>query len=321
MWGAMDKKFDIFRFVSQYHIPHKTEGHSHCRIGWVQLRCPFCTGSPGWHLGFDISSNIFTCWRCGRHTKLEVICSAVGVSRKEGISILKEMSDYNTSIFIPQHKKKRSNRKYGILTFPPNIGPLHAMHTQYLKDQYMLTDSDINTLEKHWGIKGTRHLSGKYNFRIFIPIYNRGKIVSFTTRSINPFDPIKYYSCSEKDEVMHHKHLLYGANPAQQCPNIILTEGPIDRWKLLSLPSGWTAGATFGAKTTRQQRYLLSKYKKIVVWLDPDPAGEENADRLSDILTERGCNCCIVSGMDNDLGGLPKSEINYALTQITGGNL
>jgi hypothetical protein len=50
-----------------YSIETAPPGNRHARIGWVNTECPHCSGSFGYHLGFNISFGYFYCWRCGPH--------------------------------------------------------------------------------------------------------------------------------------------------------------------------------------------------------------------------------------------------------------
>lgn len=45
---------DIVRLYHDYGVDHRTEGHKHCRPGWVNTECPFCEGNKGFHLGWNI---------------------------------------------------------------------------------------------------------------------------------------------------------------------------------------------------------------------------------------------------------------------------
>ena len=55
----------LIQLYQDYNVPFQTEGHKHCRDGWVNTECPFCTGNPGLHLGATLDGKIFTCWRDG----------------------------------------------------------------------------------------------------------------------------------------------------------------------------------------------------------------------------------------------------------------
>ena len=59
---------DIERIYRDYNIPHATEGHKHCREGWVNTACPFCSGNEGLHLGYNNADDYYFCWRCNSIT-------------------------------------------------------------------------------------------------------------------------------------------------------------------------------------------------------------------------------------------------------------
>ena len=64
---------DIIRLYRDYGIDHKAEGHKHTRPGWVNTECPFCTGNPGMHLGWNLKEEYFFCWRCGWHAPITTL--------------------------------------------------------------------------------------------------------------------------------------------------------------------------------------------------------------------------------------------------------
>jgi hypothetical protein len=50
---------DIIGLYRDFGIEHRTEGHKHCRPGWVNTECPFCTGNAGLHLGWHIEEEYY----------------------------------------------------------------------------------------------------------------------------------------------------------------------------------------------------------------------------------------------------------------------
>ena len=48
---------DVLRLYQDYGVDHLTEGHKHCRDGWVNTPCPFCSGNDGYHLGWNLYDN------------------------------------------------------------------------------------------------------------------------------------------------------------------------------------------------------------------------------------------------------------------------
>jgi hypothetical protein len=50
---------DITRLLQDYNIDFVSENHKHSRPGWVNVRCPFCTGNEGYHLGFNLNEEYY----------------------------------------------------------------------------------------------------------------------------------------------------------------------------------------------------------------------------------------------------------------------
>jgi len=173
---------DIIQLYQDYGIDYRTEGHKHCRPGWVNLECPFCTGNPGLHLGYNMEEDYFFCWRCGWHPIKGTISTLLNIPEKEVSGILRQ---YGGSSFISKPKTKV---KISSLILPSNVRPLHKVHLSYLIERGF----DPNQIIEDWKILGTGPTSilktdGKildYRLRILLPISWNGEIVSFDTRDI-----------------------------------------------------------------------------------------------------------------------------------------
>ena len=114
---------------------------------------------------------------------------------------------------------------------------------------------------------------GFYSHRILAPVYFQGQIVTFQCRATHPGQTPPYLACADHDEVIHHKHTVYGfdfAIPYKQC---VVVEGITDVWRL-----GKGAVATFGKKYTKEQLLLLANsFDRVFVLLDPDVYDPEHA--------------------------------------------
>ena len=92
---------DIERIYSNYSIPLADDSDKHYREGWINTSCPFCTGNPGYHLGFNIDKNYFYCWRCGGHPITKTLSAVLGISFREINDILRQ---------YPGRSRVRTNR-------------------------------------------------------------------------------------------------------------------------------------------------------------------------------------------------------------------
>jgi len=268
----------IIRLLQDHGIDTIEEGNKHCSPGWINVHCPFCTGTQDYHLGYNLSGSYFHCWRCGGKQLIPTIAQLIGISYNEASSIIEE---YGTG--IPHQKTKEKQTNIRPFKFPiPNI-PITNKHRKYLIQRKFNPEK----LQQDWGIFGTPVISflDGINFknRIIAPIYWNGKIVSFQSRDITGRSKLKYITCPKAREIVHHKHILYGKQEAWK-DSIICVEGIFDVWRL-----GKNAVSTFGIEFTRQQiRILVQNFKTVYIIFDEEKQAQEKAKKLQAELQFRG---------------------------------
>jgi len=249
--------------LNDLNISFLESGHKHCRANWLQLeKCPFC-GSDNYHLGINLSSLAGSCWRCGKHTVSEVL-KEHGIPSKKAWALYKFLSgDSRTAVETP---------RIGLVE-PKGRGPLLGAHKRYLKSRGF----NWEEVQKTWSIEGIG-LHAKLGWRIYIPISEKNRRVSWTTRSISPDAEQRYISASAEQESVNHKHVIYGAEMARQA--IIIVEGPTDAWNV-----GPGAGAVFGTAFTDHQVLKLSQFPFRYVCFDNAPTAQKVANDLAGQLS------------------------------------
>lgn len=301
-------KIDIISLYSDYSIHAQTEGSKHCRPGWVNTECPFCTGNPGLHLGYNIRGNYFFCWRCGSHSIYDTISALLNISKTEVKNILKPYKDKTSEDQIIEKPPDKKPFK-----LPTNITKLKSNHKHYLENRGF----DPDKIQKLWGIKGTGPLSYldeiDYRHRIFIPIHWNNNLVTFQTRVIRdnlPKDYPRYIACPKYREKIEHKHILYMKETKHKKTGLCV-EGVTDVWKL-----GISSFATFGIKYTSEQVRLIAKmYDRVPVLFDPDPQAIEQAKQLVNELKFRGVDSFRIS-IETDPGSMSQSDADYLVKQL-----
>ena len=295
---------DIIRLYQDFGIEFKTEGHKHCRPGWINCECPFCTGNAGLHLGWNLQDEYFICWRCGWKPLVLTL------------SALLNIPEYEVRKLLPQYGITRTVISHKIIekidfSFPTNTKELQSNHRKYLLSR----NFDPDKIIEKWHIKATGPIAmlSKYNykFRIIIPFEWNGQIVSFDARDITEKQLNKYQACPAEYEIKGHKQILYG-NQEKWNPDIgICVEGPIDVWRL-----GKLAFATSGIKYTHEQvRIMANTFKSIAVVYDDDGQAQIQANKLISELKFRGVNAWNVK-IKGDPGGLLQNEANKLVKQI-----
>lgn len=272
-----------------YNIQQSSEEHKHSRSGWINVRCPMCSGHEGHHLGFNLEKEYFRCWRCGPHEHIEIIEKLLNTSKSEAYSILKKYGGRSRNI-----KKQVQKKRVKQLKFPPGTKKLSERHKKYLQGR----DFDPDKLEKKWGLMGTGP-TGPYKHRIIIPIYHKKQLVSFQGRGITNKTTLKYKACSADEEVMNHQNTLYGLDLVTN-DKVIVVEGVTDVWRF-----GPDSVCTFGIEFTMAQISLLKKFNKVFIIFDPEKQAAKQAKKMANLLSAF-CNVEIISGLSTDPGSLPQ---------------
>jgi hypothetical protein len=285
--------FDAQRFCNDNQIETSPAGAKHSRPGWVHIRCPFCSGHAGWHGGFNLESGYYNCHRCGGHWMPKVIARLLSSHIKHGFEIISQYSTGNLSNF--RYKPPSFDRPEEI-TLPPDTSFISMEHILYLKDKRGF--KHWRQIIRDWDLQSTG-CYGNYSYRLLAPIYFEGRVVSFQCRKTHHKQHPPYLACANKNEVIHHKHIVYGFDYAAPLNRCVVVEGITDVWRL-----GPGAIATFGKKYTPEQLALIANnFKEVFVLMDAD-AGKE-ADILVDQLTMLGAKVDAICLDEGDPGALP----------------
>lgn len=295
---------DIIGLYRDFGIEHRTEGHKHCRPGWVNTECPFCTGNAGLHLGWNLEEEYYYCWRCGWKPMVHTIAELIHVSDNEAWNIARQYGRIYTQV-----KKVKDGKKP--FTFPSNTEPLQENHKKYLRKRGFIPEE----LQKDWFIKGTGPLSKidkiDYRFRIVIPYIWNGVPVSFDARDITDKQRNKYQACPKEYEEIEHKRILYGDQEKWNPELGICVEGPTDVWRI-----GKQAFAVSGiAYTPAQVRLIATIFKRVVVVFDDDPQAQVQAKKLIAELKFRGVDAFNVK-IKGDPGSMRQKEVKELMQKI-----
>lgn len=309
---------DIQQLYQDFSVDYKTEGHKHCRPGWINTECPWCSGPAGhegYHLGFHLQTNHYVCWRCGFHPIASTVAKLIQVDEREVRTILKTYGQLiPISRAAPLIQIKLRAHK-----LPSNTAPLSANHKNYLARRGF----DPDELEATWNLVGTGPYSVlstglgserkllDYKHRILIPFFWNDQQVSFDSRDITGKHPSKYMACPSDREYIPHKDILYGLQKKWGDVGICL-EGPTDVWRF-----GDQSFATSGIKyTPKQIRLIAQTFKIIPVCFDGgEPQAKIQADKLVAELKFRGRKSFRVD-IEGDPGGMNQDDANHLVRDL-----
>lgn len=269
---------DIRSLLNDYSIRYAYPGDRHYKPGWLNLPCPFCSGHGGNHLGYNISKNHFTCFRCGFKPLSKVLMRILGISYSETKRIIKE--------YKGQTRETKTAIKVVKIAFkmPDDTKPLlqNKMAIQYLMEKRSFTRQQVHWITKRFHLQATGFMGWlddlDLSYRIIAPIFHNGEIVSWQSRDYTDESSLKYITCPAIVEITEHKEVLYNAPNPIKYPIVVLCEGIIDVWKVML--AGFPATCCFGVEYKPRQLALLKRYKKVIMFMDPDPAGKRAAKRL-----------------------------------------
>lgn len=252
--------------LDQTGIPYITEGHHHCRAGWLQMDCPFCgKGSGKYHMGYSIAGNYAACWRCGGHSLQSILVEFLHISYERAKELLKGLE---------RTKREEVEEHVGTLKVPKGVKPMLPQHRRYIRKERRM---DPDEIERLWHVQGIG-IAARLSWRLFIPIEYRGEVVSWTTRSISKDVDLRYVSASSDEEAVPHKTLLYGEDMVRHACCIV--EGPLDAWKI-----GPGAVATCGTGYSRAQFLRMTRFLYRYVCFDNEPEAQKRARDLVNNLS------------------------------------
>lgn len=298
----------ILDLYQDYSIPSQTEGHKHCRPGWINTACPFCIGNEGLHLGYDLEDNYFRCWRCGWHPVAETIAALVGVHASESRLLLKQYGGIAKVEEAPTAQPRPKAHK-----LPSGIKSLQRQHQSYLVKRGF----DPEKIARKWGLLGTGPVSSldgaDYKHRILAPIRWHDSQVSFQTRDITNKAKHKYKACTKERELVHHKEILYG-DQSEWGDVGICVEGVTDVWRF-----GPKAFAVFGIgfKTPQIRAIIQAKFKRVFVVFDNDPQAQIQANKLVSELKFAGVKAFQTTILNGDPAAMKQDDADSLVKELT----
>ena len=255
----------------------------HYREGWANTECPHCTGSFGYHLGFNLTSLYYSCYRCGFHPTLKTLELLLN---QDTITVKRLIKEYSVS---SKNTNIRSVTKEAKIRLKPFKYPTHTSdHFKKVHLDYIMSRGfeDPKKLIEEFKLLTTTPFSVldkiKYDYRILAPIYWEDNVVSFQARDYGGHHPMRYLACPMARETMHHKYILY-MNPRGSSRIGFCVEGIVDVWRFPK--NGF---AVFGIEYTQQQVRVIAKlYDVVYMMFDPEPQAQKKAMMLKAALEFR----------------------------------
>ena len=285
------KLFNAELFFLENGIVTHTSGYRQCRPGWVQTECPYCHGYP--HLGYHKNKGYFNCYSCGWHPIKDTLT-------KFGFTNFGQLLERYSGHFMLSDEEYEIERA-SICKLPRHSSEPTNAHIKYLKSRGF----NWKRLQRDWDISFTNQVTKQgYEWRVLIPFYHKGQLVTYQARSINPESELRYRACPAQEEVIDVKQVLYGLDDAVS-RTAVCVEGITDVWKL-----GPGAVGTQGIDFSEEQvQLLVSNFDNVLILFDSEKQAQKQAELLSMKLSMFEVDSEIVTLRDyGDPGELSRKE-------------
>lgn len=294
------------KLFSDYNVPYSLKVNK----GWVNVNCPFCDSkTTSFNLGFNPAGNYYHCWKTPHSYPIkEVLSILLNIPETSLDSIL---IDYQgVGEYLPEPKKiKRKKIELPTDTFI-------SAERKYLKSRGF----SPKYLNKKYGIVGGG-IYGDWKFRIIIPVYFNGQLMSWTGRSILDKKKLqelkipRYKNLSIEKSVMNIKDLFFNLDNCRG-KEVVLTEGAFD-----VLRFDGNAICSLGTELTESQVSLISeRFEKVYILFDNEPEAQLKARKFGLRIASMGVEVEVVDIFGdfgkNDMGDCTIEEINKIKSEL-----
>lgn len=275
--------FNALQFVKDYNIDYRLSGKN-ISSGMLGVCDPFSSSDTNYHGAFSLTHGTYYSWHSGAHKLHDVIIELLGVSKSQAFKLIKE---YSTESYTSEQISTKSR-------FVISDEPLHACHRNFLRSRGF----------------NAQYLEDKYDLRsdasrLIIPVYYNRRIVSYQERDVR----FKFYkSCPLEIAIMNNKDIFYNLDNVFG-DKVVVVEGVFDVYRL-----GDNSVCSFGTSVTTSQIALLAKrFKKVIMFFDPEPDAQKKAEKVASELEMMGVDThvekeyCSSCGVD-DPAELSQSE-------------
>lgn len=263
--------FNLISYLRDRGIKYSSTGKN-VSSGWIGIPCFWC-GDTSNHLGINIHSGKFKCFRCGEKGYITKIIQEInGVSYADALSVIEEYSK------IPQKQPepRNKNNSGGNEILPKeSTEKFPEIHLRYLEKRGF----DPEKIIPQFRLKACYN-TGDWAFRIIIPVQMNEQIVGFTSRDVTEKALLRYKSISNQQAILPKAEWLYYSKISGD--SAIIVEGPTDVWRL-----GDNTIATFGSGVAPAQikNILQMNLKQVFILFDSEEFAQKLAEKLGQTLS------------------------------------
>lgn len=309
----------LFEVINDY-VPMKQQGQL-----WV-ANCPFHAGDRNPSFKYYPKDEGAHCYGCGTNIgdSIDFIMKIENLQFPEAVEFLAERAN----IPLPENNDSDSSRQ--IRMFRENlenksrefwINLMTKKENQHIKNYLLqrgLTEEDItkwrigycdftyaNRYKENNNDDDARRFKKFTNRIIFSVLDHRNQIVGFSGRRLPDQDDkfVKYLNSSDKDNPLFKKNeIVYGLNYAKKAiadlDFVIWVEGFFDVILMHQIGVENTV-ASMGTAITPEQIKLVKRFtNNVILFLDPDEAGQEAMKKSLELFSAENIEVKIIQGIN-----------------------
>lgn len=307
----MKNPFDIKEYLTSQDIHFKEEGEN-IGHGSIGICCPSC-GDDNYHLGIDVDSKIYNCWKCEEQGNLIGLimlledCSSnsaiLRIKENQTEKVIERANFQDKVKDILSGKKTVNDVAENRVLKVPCTHYLNELNPEFVMDRRFLSfiEERNYTVDElmDWGVRA--ELLEEFGFRLMFPVAFKGQVVSYLGRTVIGEDP-KYKNCSNANAIIPMRQLLYGYDSVKVGQDkLVICEGVFD---VIRFGKGVAVGI-FGKDISVDQIALICSLeikKEIWIALDGEAFNEANKiiKNLKPLVTADVKLLILESGKDPD---------------------
>lgn len=317
---------DWLQFFDDHQIDYVTRGPN-VKKDNVNIACPFCGDDPSHHMGVSLLDKGYGCWRSANHAgkksngliRALLNCSfnqAKILAQQYSAADPESLDEAIAALMAGEQADKRPDRATE-LRFRGEFSPIKAKGS---------TSRFYSYLERRGFGDGTADLcklynlrcanTGRFKDRVIIPIYQGGKLVSWTSRAIGKnVEAARYLALSEdQGGLVNVFHTIWNWDELKHGGDLlIIVEGPFDALKVDFY--GWElntcATCTFGTAMSEEQAMMIAEvakgFEKAVLLYDA--GATESIFRAKGLLEHTKVECGFLPPDVEDPGEMSRKQV------------
>lgn len=257
-----------------------------------------------------MAGDYYHCWKCGGHDFKQTLSYVTNIPKNQIDELIEQYAGRNVVL------NKLNKRRAQAIKLKLPTETLIPIEREYLRKR----NFNPKQLHEKYKIVGGG-MTGKWKYRIIIPLILNGKIVSWTGRSI--LSPAKqkelniprYKNLSIEESVIDPKSILYNLDNCKKEIGV-LTEGAFDVMRM-----GDDFFCSFGTELTQSQIAMIKdRFKKVFIMFDNEKEAQEKARKFGLQISSIGVEVELVDAYGdfgkNDGGELNPEEVKIIRAEL-----